>query len=327
MKRFLQSLLYTMLFTAFMSSCDQEFEVDLDQIPIESELKRFDRAFYGTDTANFKAEIEALKDDFGPFFSDQQELIFFRNQRLDEQNQRLFEISEQQFGDLEEWKVSLNNMLKRYYYYFGSEDTIETYTYISSLDFNYPVVFAKPYLFIELDMYLGEKGKEFYKFLPEYLQFHHQPAFMLRDAAYEIAKAQVPPPAEPATLLDAMIYHGKVLKLTERLLGKVSEDVLLVYPQKKHQFAQAHEKDMWIYFIENQLLFKTDQEVQRRFIEVAPFSKFRTKTDPETPGRIGRWFGYRIVDAFLNENSNLTLQDLLNERDSRKILKLSRYKP
>ncbi|MGB0979177.1 MAG: gliding motility protein, GldB, partial [Croceimicrobium sp.] len=101
----------------------------------------------------------------------------------------------------------------------------------------------------------------------------------------------------------------------------------LVYPPDKYRFSQEHEKDMWVYFIENQLLFKTDQDLQRRFIEVAPFSKFRTKTDPETPGRIGRWFGYRIIDAYLEEYPNLDLKALINEKDARKILKLSAYKP
>jgi hypothetical protein len=111
------------------------------------------------------------------------------------------------------------------------------------------------------------------------------------------------------------------------LLEAVEESTLLRYPPKKHAFSVDHEKDMWIYFIEQELLFDTSDELKRRFIEVAPFSKFRTQIDAETPGQIGWWFGYRIVDSWLEEYPEMALQDWLKELDSRKILKLSQYKP
>lgn len=327
MKHLLYCLLYTMLFTGLFFSCAEEPEIDLDAIALDTEVKRFDQAFYQTDSAHFNEALPNLKQNYAPFFSSGAEDIFWRNQRFDEQNQHLYQLSQKTFSDWPSWEEEINKLIKRYYYYFGVKDTIQAYAYISSLDFNYPVVFASPYLFVALDLYLGERGAEFYQSLPQYLQYHRQPAFLLRDIAYSMAQARVPAPPEPIQLIDAMVYHGKVLKLVEKLVPQLSDEQLLVYPPGKMQFAKVHEKNMWIYFIENQLLFKTDQDLQRRFIEVAPFSKFRTNTDPETPGRIGRWFGYRIVDAYLQENPGLKLSDLLKERDSRKILKLSGYKP
>lgn len=327
MRRFLQSILYTMLFTTLMSSCESEPEVDLNQIPIDTKVKRFERAFYNLDTGNFISELNSIKGEYGPFFSSGAENIFWRNQRVNEQNTKLYALCEQEFADFEAYEQRLNNLIKRYYYYFGASDTIAAYTFVSSLDFNFPVVFSSPYLFIGLDLYLGERAANYYQTLPLYLQYHRQSAFLLRDVAFAMAQSKVPPPEEPLSLLDAMLYYGKLLKVSERLLGEVDEATLLVYPPDKYKFSQEHEKDMWVYFIENQLLFKTDQDLQRRFIEVAPFSKFRTKTDPETPGRIGRWFGYRIIDAYLEEYPNLDLKALINEKDARKILKLSAYKP
>lgn len=327
MKRQFKFLLYTILFTGLTPSCDSKPEVDLDEIPIDTELQRFEQAFYSWDTADIGEGLTKLSEDFRPFFSSKTEPIFWVNQRTDTQNLKLYELSDKVFPSESPELKALNSIFKRYYYYFGATDTLEVYSYISSLDFNYPIVYSQPYLFIALDLYLGKPAEEFYQVLPQYLQYGRQASFLNRDVAYALSLNHVPPPPEPVSLLDAMIYHGKLLKLTELLLGEVQEANLLVYPPEKHQFSVAHEKDMWVYFIENQLLFKSDQDLQRRFIEVAPFSKFRTELDVQTPGRIGRWFGYRIMDAYLDAYPEQSLDVWMRETDSRKLLRLSGYKP
>lgn len=327
MKRFLAMLFVLSLVILSLNSCKDEVKVDLDQIPVETEIQRFDRAFYRVDTDAVYTALPKLQEEYTPFFSAETEPIFWRNQRLDPLQNELFAKTEQVFGDMEKESAQLNAILKRFYYYFGLTDTLELYTYISRLDFNYPVVYAKPYLFVALDLYLGEAGADYYNVLPQYLQYHRQAGFLNRDVAFALAEAQLRSPKEPMSLLDAMIYKGKLLKLTELLLEDVEESTLLRYPPKKHAFSVDHEKDMWVYFIEQELLFDTSDELKRRFIEVAPFSKFRTQIDAETPGQIAWWFGYRIVDAWLEEYPKMSLEEWLLEEDSRKILKLSQYKP
>ncbi|MGB0978767.1 MAG: hypothetical protein ACPGVV_05190, partial [Croceimicrobium sp.] len=44
-----------------MSSCESEPEVDLNQIPIDTKVKRFERAFYNLDTGNFISELNSIK--------------------------------------------------------------------------------------------------------------------------------------------------------------------------------------------------------------------------------------------------------------------------
>jgi len=324
MKRLLLFVFCTILFTI---SCDEDPQIDLDQISINTEVQRFDRAFYTLDTTHFEEGLNAIREKYAPFFSNEAEMIFWRNQRKDELQNKLFALTEQEFGDMTNWEQELNRLMKRYYYYFGTEDSLEVFTYISRLDFNYPIVVSKPYIFIALDLYLGKAAKEYYEILPQYLQYHRQSQFMLRDVAYALAEKRVPKPAEPVSLLDAMLYQGKLLKLTELLLGKVEEGTLMVYPPEKQKFCVEHEKEMWIYFIEQQMLFKSDEELKRRFMSVAPFSKFRTNIDAETPGRVGWWFGYRVLEAYLDEYPEQGLAEWLGEMDSRKILKLSSYKP
>lgn len=310
-----------------MAACQNEEKVPLDEIPLETSIERFDRAFFEADTNRLEAEIARLEQEYPPFFSAETELIFWRNQRRDPLQNELYELSEEVFGEMLPYQKALDHIIKRYYYYFGVKDTLAAYAYISRLDFNFPTIFAPPYLFMASDLYLGKAGEKYYQALPQYLQYERQPQFLLRDVAYALAQYQVPPVQDPASFLENMIYHGKILWLAKSLYPQLDEATLLKYPPKKLKFAEAHEKEMWVYFIENELLFKSDQNVERRFLEVAPFSKFRTKIDQETPGRIGRWFGYKIFSAYAQEAKDQDMLQLLQERDARKVLKLSGYKP
>jgi len=329
MKAYYHGFLFAGLFfltATFFQSCDNQQDIDLSTIEKETEIKRFDRAFFTMDTANFKENLADLERNYPPFFSAKTEEIFWRNQRKDELQLKLFKQTEKLFGAMEKEEKELNRIFKRYYYYFGEQKTFEVYTYISRLDYDYPVIVAPPYCFIGLDMYLGANN-DYYASLPNYLQFKRQAQFLLQDVAYALSENALGIQVDDNKLIEAMIYYGKILYATEQLSPFLREDELMVFPPKKMEFCQEHERDMWVYFIENGVLFKSDAELQRRFIDVAPFSKFRTDTDPLTPGGVGRWFGYNIVSAYMEENPELSLEELFQENDAAKILKLSGYKP
>jgi hypothetical protein len=315
------------LFSALSSqSCDNEEDIDFSAIKVDTDIQRFDRAFFTMDTSSFSENLAKLEQDYPPFFSAKTEEVFWRNQQKDELQRKLFSQTEKLFGDLEKEGVELNRIFKRYYHHFGEQNKFQVYSYISRLDFDYPTIVAPPYCFIGLDMYLGHKN-EAYASQPNYLQFERQAQFLLRDVSYALAENILGIQVDNNKLIDAMVYYGKILYITERLSPFLLEEELMKYPLKKLIFCREHERDMWIYFVENSVLFKSDAEIHRRFIDVAPFSKFRTETDPETPGGVGRWFGYKIVSAYMEENSDLSLMDLLQEKDAAKILKLSAYKP
>ncbi len=59
------------------------------------------------------------------------------------------------------------------------------------------------------------------------------------------------------------------------------------------------------------------------YLGEAPF----TQGFPETsPGNIGQWVGWRIVQKFASENSKLTLQQVL-ETPAKQVFEGSKYKP
>ena len=73
------------------------------------------------------------------------------------------------------------------------------------------------------------------------------------------------------------------------------------------------------------MLYSSDSDLDARFINVAPFSKFYQASDGDSPGRIGVWIGWQIVRSYMR-NNDVTLQELIAVSPE-DIYKKSKYKP
>ena len=100
---------------------------------------------------------------------------------------------------------------------------------------------------------------------------------------------------------------------------------IIGYDQDQFKWAEISESDIWKYFIKNEMLYSNDSKLNARFIDEAPFSKFFLEVDKDSPGKIGTWFGWRIVDAFM-ANNDVSLQQMM-VTDNEEIFKKSKYKP
>ena len=60
------------------------------------------------------------------------------------------------------------------------------------------------------------------------------------------------------------------------------------------------------------------------FTSDGPFTRAISK---DCPPRIAMWLGKQIVKSYMDHNDNVSLEDLMNEKDVQKILQKSKYKP
>ena len=127
------------------------------------------------------------------------------------------------------------------------------------------------------------------------------------------------------TFVSRMIQRGKLYYILDRFLPKVDDAFKIGYTQEQLDWADFNDVAMWKYFVEKELLFSNDQELNRRFLDNAPFSKFYSAQDNESPGRIGEWFGWQIVRAYMEKN-DVSLQEMLNTPNEL-IFNRSTYKP
>ncbi len=122
-----------------------------------------------------------------------------------------------------------------------------------------------------------------------------------------------------------MVHYGKELYIKDRLLPNITDAQKIGYTQEEMDWAIANEEEMWKYFVERDLLYSTDSQLDRKFLDPAPFSKFGLELDNESPGRLGRFVGWQIVRAFMGKNE-VGLRQLL-DMPADEILKESNYKP
>jgi hypothetical protein len=303
-------------------------QLDIDVSDVNNKLKvaHFDDAFFGADTAQFQQTLNELKVTYQPFFLSNEDPNFWLIQRKSESQQNLYKDRKKILPDYSKLDQRLKDAFAHYYYYYPDQERITLYTYISNLDFDYPVILADGLIFLAVDLYLGEDHPA-YGQMASYQRFNRQKAFISTDIMETLAfqKAQKDPGDN--ALINDMIWWGKVLYFIEAMQPAATDAVTIKYTQEHIEFCRQNEVEMWTYFVDNQLLFNTSDDAKRKFIYPAPYSKFGMAFDSETPGMVGRWLGWQIVRSYMQANPNVSLPQLMKDNRSREIFRNSKYKP
>ncbi|MEE9362960.1 MAG: gliding motility lipoprotein GldB [Cellulophaga sp.] len=227
------------------------------------------------------------------------------------------------FSDFKEEEKDLELLFKHIKYYFPKFEEPSVITLISEVRYPDRVILADSLLLIGLDNYLGKEHR-FYQGMQKYISFGLDKQFLISDVANSFAKKMIPSP-KSRTFLAKLIYSGKLLYLKDRLIPFTTDAQKIGYSPEHLTWAEENEEQIWRHFVENEFLYSTDNTLDRRFLLPSPFSKFKLELDSESPGRIGRYMGWQIVRAFM-DNNELTLVQMLNLPEE-EIFKKSNYKP
>jgi len=304
----------------------KSLEVDISDVKKEVTIKHFDDAFFTSSTQNFTAELKSLQANFPPFFTTDTDPGFWLSQRNDEGQNMLYRDWKKRNPDYKSFDNDLSEAFKHLYFYYPEIPEISAFTYISNLDFDYPVLLADKFLFCAVDMYLG-KNHPAYKQENSYFNYYRQAEFLVPDAMEQFAQNFAAKDLDDNTLLNDMIWWGKIAYFKNAMQPQLNDTIVARMSSAHLNFCEQNEINIWTYFIDNKLLFETNDQMKRKFIAPAPFSKFGMPFDNETPGMIGRWLGLRIVQSYMQSNREITLQKLMANNDAKLIFKNSKYKP
>lgn len=302
-----------------LCSCDKKSEVEkaVEQIPLEISVKRFDKAFFEAEPEN----LPQLKKQYPYFFPGNDDKVWLEKMQ-NPQWRELYGEVQKKFGNFDKEKDSIEGLFRHIKYYFPETRTPKVITVISEMDYQNKVIYADSLVIVSLELYLG-KNHRFYQF-PDYLKQNFEPNQILPDIVKGFGVRKIPPPTEN-TLLGHMIYAGKELYLKDLLLPGYSDADKIGYKPEQIKWCQENEMYMWRFFVDESLLYDTDQKLLPRFINPAPFSKFYLEIDNESPGRVGAWLGWQIVRSYM-ENNKVSLQQML-KTDAKQIFEQSKYKP
>jgi uncharacterized protein YjaZ len=93
-----------------------------------------------------------------------------------------------------------------------------------------------------------------------------------------------------------MLRWGKLIAILEIISPEVKLEQHLRYSQADLTWALNSERGFWEYLVEQQLLFKTDQELNMNLLNEGPYT---IGLPQESPDRMGRFLGYRIVKQYI----------------------------
>lgn len=291
----------------------------ISKIPIDLSIYRFDREF-ATATPE---SIPNLKLKYPYLFPEQFADSVWIAKLTDTIQVELSEEVAKVFGTFEKETEDLESLFQHIVYYFTEFKTPKVVTLTSDVRYSDRVILTDTLLVLGLDNYLG-KEHHFYREIQRYIAKGLDKQFLTSDVASAFAKKVLKYPRD-RSFLSRMVYYGKELYLKDKLLPKISDAQKIGYTTEEAEWTKANEEQIWRYFVERELLYSSDPNLDRRFLDPAPFSKFQLELDSESPGRLGRYMGWQIVKAFMEKN-DITLHQLLS-LPADEIFKKSNYKP
>lgn len=304
-----------------LSSCGDEPKIkkEVKNIPCEVNLVRFDQLFFRSDEKSIKDLRKEYSYLLSPTMSDEQLIQSVRTPLYKE----LYAEVQQQYAEDDDLKSELILLYQHLKFYFPNFSIPQkTITVISEIDYEHKSFLTDSVTVVALDMYLG-KGHRFYE-SPDYIQLGFEKEQIVQDLVddfyYRIKKG-----LSDKSFVSQMVNAGKGVYLKEKVLPLSTDSQKMCYTQEQVEWCEANEEYIWRYFVERKLLYDTDRELTRRFIDVAPFSKFYLELDNESPGRIGVWLGWKIVQSFMEAN-DVSLETML-KMDEKELFLQSKYKP
>jgi len=311
-------LLFSLL--VFLFSCDKKnkIEKEVEEIPVNIKVERFDKIFYESPLENLKN----VEQKYPYFFPAQTPDSVWVNKIKNPLNRELYSEVQKKYSNFGKVSADLETLFQHIKYYFPNTKTPKVITLISEMDYQNKAIYTDSLVLISLDLYLG-KNHKFYEF-PEYLKQNFEENQIVPDIVSSFAITKIPFGSN-RDLLSQMIYVGKQLYLKDILIPEISDDVKMGYTPEQITWCQENENYMWRYFMEDQLLYSTDSKLLSRFIDTAPFSKFYLEIDNDSPGRVGAWIGWQIVHSYM-KNNDVKLQQLL-QMDATELFQNSKYKP
>jgi len=320
-------------FILLVFSCDKSekhYNVDLSNIEKPKvEIKSYARAMFPIANDSLEEKLPEIEKDFSVFLKGSannpvaalQLKRFFTDPYLIE----LYEISLQDYPDFNQLENQLSNSFHYLSYYSPELIPENVYTYISGLDYTQPIkLSAEMDLIIAIDLYLKSAEKAYKSTqIPLYKSRYMNQQSIVVDVSRRIAESVIPDLGSTPNLLDYMIESGKELYLAKALNPDLNDNIILKYTENQHKWIIENQSNVWSLLVENSFLFQTKKEIINKFMNDGPFT---TSFSKNSPSRLGEYFGFKIVEAYMIKNE-VSIQELFQEKNSQKILQLSKYKP
>ncbi len=228
-----------------------------------------------------------------------------------------------QFPQLDPYNKQLTDAFKGYRYFFPKAKIPAVIYFVSG--YNYTNITTETTLGIGLEMYLGNRYQPYtYLEIPRYKQQIMQKEYLVSDALQVWISTEFEEKEDYASLLSQMLYKGKIIYLTKKLLPEVPDSVVFGYSKAQLNWCESNEAAIWKNFIDKKVLFGSLRGDSNKYINEGPFTAGFPR---ESPGKLGVWVGYQIIKKLTDQKADISVSQLFEMRNAEQILSQSKYKP
>ncbi|UOE50235.1 gliding motility lipoprotein GldB [Mucilaginibacter sp. SMC90] len=324
-----------------LSACTHNKKVDVSNINVNVKIERFDHDFDAMRNKPMALQSAYLQKQYGSFYPDFIERILQVGSTGDttyfKALQQVFtgkayndlkHDADAAFPNMDQQNASLTEAFKYIKYYYPQKRLPRVYAYISG--FQAQTTIGDGYFGVGIDLFLGADSR-FYPSLtnafPHYLSRWFTPDNITPRVVEGIAREDMfPEDDNDKALLNKMIYNGKIMYFMDRVLPDMADSTKIRYTTAQLKWCNEFEGKIWGYFLQENLLYETDYQKIQKYLTEAPFTPGFGEKNESAP-KLAVWTGWQIVKKYMDKHSDVTLPQLMADKDAQKILNQSGYHP
>lgn len=324
----------------FLSSCESDrLDVDISDVSIpEVKLQRLDKDFFALTEPNFEKESREIKQRYRNFYEHYLASFLTRGGSDDTTykasvlkfindkdvrncyNQTLKIYSDEKLNHI---TTDVNDCVKRFHYHFPHRK-LPARLITCLTGWNFATAYTDSALVIGTDMYLGDTSIYYQMLhLPQYRTHYMTEPAIVPDLVRGWMITEFDNADVTNNLLNHTIFYGKIYYAVNALLPQIQDSLLMSYTETQLKYCKENEKNLWGYFAEKNRLYENNMKAVQELITEGPFTAAISK---ECPPRIAMWVGLQIVRSYMDKN-DVSLEELMSEKDAQKILSKSKYRP
>ncbi len=330
------TLLVLISFCFILAACsDDKLNVDVSDVQVAIEFDRFEKALFEADSEAQIAEINQNLIDRGGELYEFYVYDMLRSGSVyddsigtylwyfvtDSIMKKTVDDIETTFSDFDAVENQIIDLFKHQKYHLP-ESPLPTKIITYNSAFNYGVISTDSAIGIGLEMYLGTENRIVQELpFPVYVKEKMKSDYLPVDVAQSWLATNVIEQDKGETFLSSLIYYGKLKYAMQALLPDLKKHKIMRYSADEYEYALASEYNIWQYLVDMNWIYSIEMKVKLRFFEESP----TTVGIEGSPGRIGRFMGWQMVSAYMEKYPEVTVKELLAEKNESKILKA--YKP
>jgi hypothetical protein len=309
---------------------------DVSAIDVPLTTIRFEQAFFAIDTLKLDASLQKLANQEHFFTQDFLYNILGTTPQTASQDlpqflsayQSMYKQVSTQFTSIKAEEAAIKEGLKYVKYYFPDYKLpTKLITFIGPIN-SFGNIITIDALAVGLQMYLGKKDpiyltEEGQNLYPVYVSRRFERAYMATNCMKNIIDDLYPLQDAGAPLCEQMVEAGKRLYFLKKVLPHEVDSIVTGYTAAQLEGCYKSEKDIWSFFVQNNLLYEKDPSLIGDYMHDGPNTAV---FGDSSPGFIGQFVGYRIVEAFLEKNKETSLDKLL-KIPAKIIFEQAKYKP